>query len=74
MTAFSAGIPFVTGRALRNRIRELLWYAASQGVTLLHDCGIGSIGGPSDLVGGVGGGDHRFGQPRPDVALASNPG
>ncbi|MEO6881216.1 MAG: amidohydrolase family protein [Mycobacteriaceae bacterium] len=51
VTAFSAGIPFVTGKALRDRIRDLLWHAASQGVTLLHDCGIGSIGGPSDLDG-----------------------
>lgn len=47
--AFSAGIPFATGDAFVDRIRDLLWHAASKGVTLLHDCGIGSIAGPADL-------------------------
>ncbi len=47
--AFSLGIPFVTGGAAVERIRELLWDAAGKGVTLLHDCGIGSIDGTADL-------------------------
>lgn len=49
LAAFGAGLPFATGDALAGRIRDLLWHAASQGVTLLHDCGIGSIDGTSDL-------------------------
>ncbi|MDN6332325.1 MAG: amidohydrolase [Micrococcaceae bacterium] len=49
LAAFGAGLPFATGEALAGRIRDLLWQAASQGVTLLHDCGIGSIDGTSDL-------------------------
>ncbi len=47
--AFAAGIPFATGDAFVGRIRDLLWHAASKGVTLLHDCGIGSIAGAADL-------------------------
>ena len=47
--AFIIGIAMVTGDALLGRIRALLWHAAGQGVTLLHDCGIGSIDGTSDL-------------------------
>ncbi len=49
--AFAQGIPFVTGTAATARIRELLWHAAGKGVTMLHDSGIGSIGGTSDLDG-----------------------
>ena len=49
MGAFFSGFPFATGDPLLARIRELLWHAAAQGVTLLHDCGIGSGAGPSDL-------------------------
>ncbi|PCC25400.1 twin-arginine translocation pathway signal protein [Glutamicibacter sp. BW78] len=49
LAAFGAGLPFATGAGLAGRIRELLWQAAGQGVTLLHDCGIGSIDGTSDL-------------------------
>lgn len=49
--AFAAGMPIVTGQALADRVRDLLWDAASQGVTLLHDCGIGSMAGPADLEG-----------------------
>ncbi len=41
--------PSITGDDLAGRIRDLLWHAASQGVTLLHDCGNGSIDGTSDL-------------------------
>ena len=51
LAAFTHGIPFVTGSAATTRIRELLWHAAGKGVTLLHDCGIGSIAGTSDLAG-----------------------
>ncbi|MGN5734782.1 amidohydrolase [Arthrobacter psychrochitiniphilus] len=51
LAAFSQGLPFVTGDAATARIRDLLWHAASKGVTLLHDCGIGSIDGTADLAG-----------------------
>ena len=50
VAAFHQGIPFVAGDAATARIRELLWHAANKGVTLLHDCGIGSIAGTSDLA------------------------
>ncbi|MDJ0312568.1 amidohydrolase [Arthrobacter sp. H35-D1] len=48
--AFRQGIPFVAGDAATARIRGLLWHAAGKGVTMLHDCGIGSIAGTSDLA------------------------
>lgn len=51
LAAFSQGLPFVAGDAATARIRELLWHAAGKGVTLLHDCGIGSIDGTADLAG-----------------------
>lgn len=47
--AFSVGIPFAVGDEFVERLRDLLWHAAGKGVTLLHDCGIGSIAGPADL-------------------------
>ncbi len=47
--AFFAGFPVVEGEAVVGRIRDLLWHAASQGVTLLHDCGIGAMAGAADL-------------------------
>ena len=47
--AFAAGIPFASGEELHGRVRELLWHAAGKGATLLHDCGIGSVAGTSDL-------------------------
>ncbi|MEO5609546.1 MAG: amidohydrolase [Ornithinibacter sp.] len=47
--AFTPGMPMVAGSALADRIRDLTWRAAAEGVTLLHDCGIGSIDGASDL-------------------------
>ncbi|MEO6791167.1 MAG: amidohydrolase, partial [Ornithinibacter sp.] len=47
--AFTPGMPMVTGSALADRIRDLTWRAAAEGVTLLHDCGIGSIDGAADL-------------------------
>lgn len=47
--AFMIGVPIVTGEAVLSRIRELLRHASGKGVTLLHDCGIGSMGGTSDL-------------------------
>ncbi|OFE15375.1 twin-arginine translocation pathway signal protein [Humibacillus sp. DSM 29435] len=49
--AFTIGFPLVTGDALVGRIRDLLWSAAGKGATLLHDCGIGSIDGVTDLDG-----------------------
>ena len=48
--AFTKGIPFATGDAATPLIRDLLWHAAGKGVTMLHDCGIGSIAGTSDLA------------------------
>lgn len=47
--AFTVGFPMASGDALLDRIRDLLWHAAGQGATLLHDCGIGSIDGATDL-------------------------
>lgn len=47
IAAFAVGMPLVTGGALL--IRELIWCAAGQVVTLLHDCGIGSIDETTDL-------------------------
>ena len=47
--AFTIGFPLANGETLIDRIRDLLWRAASAGTTLLHDCGIGSIDGISDL-------------------------
>ena len=51
LAAFAQGIPFATGDTATARIRDLLWHAAGKGVTLLHDCGIGSIDGTADLAG-----------------------
>lgn len=47
--AFTAGIPTASGDELVDRIRGLLWHAAAQGATLLHDCGIGALTGTGDL-------------------------
>lgn len=44
-----AGAPFAT-RGFVWRVRDLLWHAASEGVTLPHDCGIGSAAGVDDLT------------------------
>ncbi len=49
VAAFTFGIPIVAGEAFERRIKDLLRHAAGKGVTLLHDCGIGSIDGLSDL-------------------------
>ncbi len=49
VAVFASWFPLVTGDALVGKVRDLLWHAASRGVTLLHDCGIGSISGTSDL-------------------------
>ncbi len=49
MAAFFAGFPQVSDDDLRGRHRDLLWNAAGKGVTLLHDCGIGAVGGAADL-------------------------
>lgn len=44
------GMPTPSGDELQPRHRDLFWHAASKGVTLLHDCGIGTLGGAADLV------------------------
>lgn len=49
VNAFAMGLPIVMGGEAIGRIHDLLWHAAAQGVTLLHDCGIGSIDGTNDL-------------------------
>ncbi len=49
LAAFAAGLPFPAADEVVVRIRALLRHAAAQGVTLLHDCGIGAIGGTGDL-------------------------
>ncbi len=46
---FLIGMPLASGDEMVTRIRDLFGYAASQGVTLLHDCGIGLGGGAADL-------------------------
>lgn len=48
--AFVAGAPMVSGEDFERRIEQLLWTAAAEGVTLLHDCGIGAIGGMDDVT------------------------
>lgn len=49
VAAFTVGFPMATGEAFLGRLRDSFWHAASQGVTMLHDCGIGSIDGAADL-------------------------
>ncbi len=49
LAAFASGLPFPADEEVVTRIRDLLHHAAGQGVTLLHDCGIGAIGGTADL-------------------------
>jgi predicted amidohydrolase YtcJ/predicted N-acetyltransferase YhbS len=49
LTAFAAGLPQIGDGEMMSRINDLLWHAASKGVTLLHDCGIGAIAGTRDL-------------------------
>ncbi len=49
LAAFSAHLPFPAREEVVERIRALLRHAAGQGVTMLHDCGIGAIGGTDDL-------------------------
>ena len=46
---FTKGFPIVAGEPFVSKIRGLLAHAAGKGVTLLHDCGIGSVAGPADL-------------------------
>ena len=43
------GFPLVRGDELASRIKDMLWRAAGTGATLLHDCGLGSVDGASDL-------------------------
>ncbi len=49
LAVFMRHAPVLDGAALTARHRDLLWHAASQGVTLLHDCGIGLARGTRDL-------------------------
>ena len=49
MAAFMRGMPRLDRADLIGRIDDLLWHAARQGVTMLHDCGIGAMAGPGDL-------------------------
>lgn len=46
---FMVHAPMPDAAGILRRHRELFWHAASQGVTLLHDCGIGLGGGTRDL-------------------------
>ena len=48
---FTQGMPMATGAELVGKIQDVLWQGAATGATLLHDCGIGSIDGASDLEG-----------------------
>ncbi len=49
VAAFGIGIPNLTASEVRERHRDLMWHAASQGVTMLHDCGIGAVDGAADI-------------------------
>lgn len=47
--AFMQGIPRLSPADLLGRHRDLFGRAASKGVTMLHDCGIGTLAGARDL-------------------------
>ena len=47
--AFVMGIPPLSPDDLLGRHRDLFAHAASLGVTMLHDCGIGALAGAGDL-------------------------
>ena len=47
--AFGMGLPVLTSDELLGRHRDLLWHAASRGVTMLHDCGVGMLSGAREL-------------------------
>lgn len=47
--AFMMGIPALSPAELLSRHRDLFAHAASLGVTMLHDCGIGVLAGAGDL-------------------------
>jgi predicted amidohydrolase YtcJ len=47
--AFAKGMPVPDGAEFQQRHRELFWHAASKGITMLHDCGIGLAGGTGAL-------------------------
>ncbi|HET8929032.1 MAG TPA: amidohydrolase [Acidimicrobiales bacterium] len=49
LVMFMRHAPVLDAADLATRHRELLWHAASKGVTLLHDCGIGLARGTRDL-------------------------
>ncbi|HRB03536.1 MAG TPA: amidohydrolase [Ilumatobacteraceae bacterium] len=49
LMAFAQGLPRLAVDEMKRRINDLFWHAASKGVTLLHDCGIGATAGTSDL-------------------------
>lgn len=47
--AFARGIPALTRDDMVSRHQDLFRRAATKGVTLLHDCGIGAVAGAEDL-------------------------
>lgn len=49
LQAFARGFPLATGDALVNRVRDLFAQASGKGVTMLHDCGIGTLNGASEF-------------------------
>ncbi|MCB0978746.1 MAG: amidohydrolase, partial [Acidimicrobiales bacterium] len=49
MAPFMIGVPFPSSQDVLDRHRGLFRHASSKGITLLHDCGIGMIGGPGDM-------------------------
>ncbi|MEO6122551.1 MAG: amidohydrolase [Ilumatobacteraceae bacterium] len=49
LMAFAEGLPNLSDEEMKRRTSALFWHAASKGVTLLHDCGIGVFAGTSEL-------------------------
>lgn len=49
LAVFMRHAPALDNEAIETRHQDLLWHAASKGVTLLHDCGIGLARGTRDL-------------------------
>ncbi len=49
LAPFLRRVPAPTQDDVLARHRDLLWHAASRGITLLHDCGIGLVAGTRDL-------------------------
>ncbi len=46
---FAKGFPLLAGETLVSALRTLFGDVASKGVTLLHDCGIGTLGGAAEF-------------------------